>query len=162
MTIFYIKIPCKALHWSRHKSKSNNYFEQLMQHDSFSCADFPGSKGFPTQRTRSASEFVWDRIVKRVTDGVGQWQTLSWQWVPRLILSRGPGNFVKKLANKTWKSKKSSGALATLLERWRRRARSTLSGEFVRECAEERNRGSIVETFAYSADNKVLVLLVYF
>ena len=28
------------------------FWEQLLQHDSYSCADFPGSKGFPTKRTR--------------------------------------------------------------------------------------------------------------
>jgi len=30
----------------------------LLQHDSYSCSDFPGSKGFPTQRTKGPGNFV--------------------------------------------------------------------------------------------------------
>jgi len=52
----------------RHRSQSDQKLlkkfvwpwaqHSLMQHDSFSCADFPGSKGFPTQRTRGPGNFV--------------------------------------------------------------------------------------------------------
>ena len=50
-----------------------------------------------------------------------------------------------KLCSQHWVLILSSGAQATLLELWQRRARNTLSGESVQKSAEERNPGFIVD-----------------
>jgi len=59
----------------RHRSQSDQQLlkkfvwpwaqHSLMQHDSYSCADFPGSKGFPTQRIRRPGNFVGAVATKR-------------------------------------------------------------------------------------------------